>query len=30
MAQLAPEVKNGLSHRARALAAMKKRLEKLL
>ncbi len=30
MAELAPETKNRLSHRARALAAMKTRLEKLL
>ena len=30
MAELAPEVKNRLSHRYRALEAMKKRLEKLL
>jgi len=30
MAELAPQVKNRLSHRARALEAMRKRLEKLL
>ncbi len=30
MAELAPEMKNRLSHRARALAAMKARLEELL
>jgi XTP/dITP diphosphohydrolase len=30
MAELGPEVKNRLSHRARALVAMKERLEKLL
>ena len=30
MAQIPPEMKNRLSHRARALAAMKARLEKLL
>ena len=30
MAELAPEVKNRISHRGRALEAMKKRLEKLL
>jgi len=30
MAELAPDVKNGLSHRARALAAMRSELEKLL
>jgi XTP/dITP diphosphohydrolase len=30
MAQLAPEEKNRISHRARALVAMKERLEKLL
>jgi XTP/dITP diphosphohydrolase len=30
MAELAPDVKNGLSHRARALESMRKRLETLL
>jgi len=30
MAELGPEVKNRLSHRARALVAMKALLEKLL
>jgi XTP/dITP diphosphohydrolase len=30
MAELPPEVKNGLSHRARALGSMRKRLESLL